>query len=81
LSPAIAEELQIASDRKGVVIYQVRHGATAARFGLAAGDVILAVNGKSVSTVSELQHALDGANGTWQITFRRHGETRTLQVE
>jgi Do/DeqQ family serine protease len=81
LSPAIAEELQIASDRKGVVIYQVRHGATAARFGLAAGDVILAVNGKSITTVSELQHALDGANGTWQITFRRHGETRTLQVE
>ena len=81
LSPAIAEQLQLVSDWKGVVIYQLRKGTTAARFGLAAGDIILAVNGKTVATVDELQRALATAAGSWQITFRRRGETRTLQVE
>jgi S1-C subfamily serine protease len=64
-----------------VVIYQLRKSTTAARFGLAAGDIILGVNGKSVATVDELQRALATAAGSWQITFRRRGETRTLQVE
>jgi Do/DeqQ family serine protease len=81
LSPAIAEQLQLLSDWKGVVIYQLRKSTTAARFGLAAGDIILGVNGKSVATVDELQRALATAAGSWQITFRRRGETRTLQVE
>jgi len=81
LSPAIAEQLQLVSDWKGVVIYQLRKGTTAARFGLAAGDIILAVNGKTVATVDELQRALAAAAGSWQIAIRRRGETRTLQVE
>jgi Do/DeqQ family serine protease len=81
LSPAIAEQLQLASDWKGVVIYQLRRGATAARLGLASGDIILSINETNVASVRELQRALASANGSWQITFRRRGETRTLQVE
>ena len=81
LSPALAEQLQLIGEWRGVVIYQIRRGATALRFGLARGDIIVAVNGKNITTIPDLQAALDSADGRWQISFRRDGETRTLQIE
>jgi Do/DeqQ family serine protease len=81
LSPALADELQLASEWKGVVIYQLRRGSTAMRLGLAAGDIILAVNGRAVGTVRELKGALEGADGSWNISLRRNGETRTLRID
>ena len=80
LSPALADQLQLNSDWKGVVILQVRRGSTAHRFGLAPGDIVAAVNGQPVATVDELQAALAGAE-RWEITFRRNGDTRTLKIQ
>jgi len=80
LSPALADQLQLNSDWKGVVILQIRRGSTAQRFGLAPGDIIAAVNGHPVATVDELTEALAGADH-WEIAFRRNGETRTLKIE
>ncbi len=80
LSPALADQLQLNSDWKGVVVLQVRRGSTAYRFGLAPGDIIAAINGQPVATVDDLQAALAGAQ-RWEITFRREGETRTLKFE
>jgi serine protease Do len=80
LSPALADQLQLNSDWKGVVILQVRRGSTANRFGLAPGDIIAAVNGQPVATVDELQAALAGAE-RWEISFRRNGDTRTLKIQ
>ena len=77
----LAEQLQLIGEWRGVVIYQIRRGATALRFGLARGDIIVAVNGKNITTIPDLQAALDSADGRWQISFRRDGETRTLQIE
>jgi Do/DeqQ family serine protease len=79
LSPALADQLQLNSDWKGVVIAQIRRGSNAQRFGLAAGDIIAAINGQPVETVSELQAALAAAD-SWEITFRREGQTRTLKI-
>jgi Do/DeqQ family serine protease len=81
LSPALAEEMQLANEWKGVVIFQMRRGGTAQRLGLAPGDIIVAINGRNVASVDELQGALDAADGRWQLTFRRNGETRTLQID
>jgi serine protease Do len=80
LSPALADQLQLNSDWKGVVILKIRRGSTAQRFGLAPGDIIAAVNGHPVATVDELQAALAGADH-WEIAFQRNGETRTLKIE
>jgi serine protease Do len=80
LSPALADQLQLNSDWNGVVIVQVRRASTAHRLGLAAGDIIAAINGHPVATVDELQTALAGAQ-RWEITFRRNGESRTLKIE
>ncbi|HZT19373.1 MAG TPA: DegQ family serine endoprotease [Dongiaceae bacterium] len=81
LSPALAEELQLASEWKGVVIYRIARGTVAARLGLAPGDVILAVNGQTLASVNDLRRALEAANGSWDITFRRNGQTRTLRID
>ena len=45
------------------------------------GDVVLAVNGRNVAKVEDLQSALANANGSWDVTFRRNGETRTLRID
>jgi serine protease Do len=81
LSPALADQLQLVGEWKGVVIVQIRRGATAMRLGLKPGDILLAVNGRNVVRVEDLQNALANANGSWDITFRRDGETRTLRIE
>jgi membrane-associated protease RseP (regulator of RpoE activity) len=44
---------------KGVLVREVVVGSPAAKAGLKAGDVIVAVDGKSVATVTELRQALD----------------------
>jgi Do/DeqQ family serine protease len=80
LSPALADQLQMNNDWKGVVIVQIKRGSTAHRFGLAAGDIIAAINGQPVSSVDDLQAALANAQ-SWQISFRREGVTRTLKIE
>ncbi|HEY2110132.1 MAG TPA: PDZ domain-containing protein, partial [Dongiaceae bacterium] len=81
LSPALAEQLQLAGEWKGVVIVQIRRGTTVMRLGLKPGDIVLAVNGRKVAKVEDLQNALANANGSWDITFRRDGETRTLRID
>jgi membrane-associated protease RseP (regulator of RpoE activity) len=44
---------------KGVLVREVVAGSPAAKAGLKAGDVIVAVDGKSVATVAELRQALE----------------------
>ena len=80
LSPALADELQLDSDWRGVVIVEIHRGSTAFRFGLAPGDIITAVNGQSVATVKELQTALAGTD-RWEIGLKRDGEIKTLRIQ
>jgi membrane-associated protease RseP (regulator of RpoE activity) len=44
---------------KGVLVREVEAGSPAAKAGLKAGDVIVAVDGKGVTTVAELRKALE----------------------
>jgi S1-C subfamily serine protease len=81
LSPALADEMQLDSDWRGVVIVQIRRGSPAYRLGLRPGDIVAAVNGRKVSNVDALQAALRTAGGQWEINFRRDGQTQTLQIE
>jgi Do/DeqQ family serine protease len=80
LSPALADQLQLDSDWRGVVIVEIKRGTTAFRFGLAPADIITAVNGQPVATVSELQAALSSADH-WEISLKRDGEIKTLRIQ
>jgi 2-alkenal reductase len=75
---------------EGVVIEQVAAGSPAATAGLRPldrrtgelGDVIVAVNGKSVVRLSEFAAQLDraGVDATVELTVARNGETRQNRI-
>ena len=58
LTPAVREELQLPSDVKGAVVAKVDPSKTAADAGIQAGDVIVAVNSKSVDDASAAKTAV-----------------------
>ncbi len=55
---------------EGVYIYGVSNYGNAARTGLAAGDIILAINGEEIHTLAELQAAYDNAVAHWKTTSK-----------
>ncbi|HXQ42560.1 MAG TPA: Do family serine endopeptidase [Candidatus Udaeobacter sp.] len=81
LSPAVADLLQLADVWHGVVIVKIQRSGYAYRLGLARGDIIEAVNGQHTASVNDVQDALNAANGTWEITFNRDGQSRTIQIQ
>ena len=70
---------------KGVLVREVVVGSAAAKAGLKAGDVIVAVDGKSVATVAELRKALEIKSGEEKrkldLTVVRDHREQTVPVE
>jgi membrane-associated protease RseP (regulator of RpoE activity) len=70
---------------KGVLVREVVVGSPAAKAGLKAGDVIVAVDGKSVATVTELRQALEIKPGEEKrkldLTVVRDHHEQTVPVE
>ena len=76
LSPAVAEELGVPSSLSGVVAREIKNGP-AKRF-FRRGDILLEVNGVSIASVDDLQRAVTGDTGYWEIQVNRGG--RKLQM-
>jgi len=70
---------------KGVLVSEVVMGSPAAKAGLKAGDVIVAVDGKDVATVAELRKALEIKSGEdkrkLNLTVVRDHHEQTIPVE
>lgn len=66
-------------DLSGVVIARLDPGSRAARSGLEAGDIILAVNRVPVASVAELRQQLAGVDGALALTVQR-GAARIFLV-
>ncbi|HEY8434680.1 MAG TPA: S1C family serine protease [Sphingomicrobium sp.] len=64
----------------GTAVALVQPRTSAARAGLQAGDIIVAVNGSPVASASELGRALDGANTPVQIDVARGDQRLTLTI-
>jgi serine protease DegS len=65
---------------QGVVIVELLRGSPADRAGIEPGDVVIAVDGRTVETASQLRNELAGAQvGTdLHLTVRREG--RRIQI-
>jgi len=79
LTPELAKHFGV---KKGVLVAQVLKGGPAEKAGLKSGDIIIAVNDKPVSKVSQLQkYVMRNPPGTKiKITVIRDGEKKDIYV-
>ena len=80
LSPALADALRRDPFETGVVVNRLFRGSLAVRFGLRPGDVIAAVNSRSVDSVEDLQQAIAAGGPVWVVDVRRNGRGVRLQA-
>jgi Do/DeqQ family serine protease len=73
LSPAVAQEAGVASDKTGVVLLAVARNSPAAQNGLRPGDVLLEVNGQAVADTASLEQAVSRRQRAWQFVVERGG--------
>jgi S1-C subfamily serine protease len=64
----------------GTAVSIVQPKTPAARAGLQAGDIVVAVNGSPVASASELGRALDGAGKSASLDISRGDERLTLSI-
>lgn len=76
LSPAISEELGL-DIGEGVAIEDIEEGSAAARVGFQRKDVLLSINGETVSSTRQLERVLRAGAQFWQITINRGGNVVT----
>jgi len=74
LSPALADELRMDMDSKGVVVTDVENGSMAQSFGLQKGDVVLVVNSAKIDTTQDLLRAVSQPSRVWRLTIQRGGQ-------
>ena len=77
VNPAVIAEHGLPPDTSGVFV--VEAGDIAARVGLQPGDVILAVNGRRVSSTQDLRLALRDPARNWEIDAERQGRVTRLR--
>ncbi|HUF11848.1 MAG TPA: PDZ domain-containing protein [Longimicrobiales bacterium] len=78
LNPDLGEYFE--TDR-GVLVTNVEDGTPAARAGLEAGDVIIAVNGTEVDDLRDVRRQAAAAEETIELTILRRGERRTIELD
>lgn len=77
--PTLANRLS-SSRSSGTAVSLVQPKTPAARAGLQAGDIIVAVNGAPVASASELGRALDGTGKSASLDVARGDERLTLTI-
>ncbi|HZZ30643.1 MAG TPA: Do family serine endopeptidase [Phenylobacterium sp.] len=77
LSPAVAEEVGIDPfGRTGVLVTKTAAGV-AQQVGVQPGDIIRAVNGRDIKSVTDLASAVVASAPVWQVTIERNGHQLT----
>ena len=74
LSPALADELRLASTAEGVVVLDVADGTLAQSVGFQRGDVVVAVNGQKIAKTRDLERVAEAGSRLWRVTILRGGQ-------
>lgn len=77
--PALADELNL-DEEGGVAILSIRNGSVAQNLGFRNGDVVVAVQGVTVTDVAQLEQSLSRRQRVWQVSVKRGGRLLQLQV-
>lgn len=75
LSPAVAEELRLDTQTKGVIITRILQRSPAARLGFKPGDIIQEINGRTIGLTDDLVRASKSGARRWQLVIRRGNRT------
>lgn len=76
--------IQVYNDEdNNVVIYAVFEGTPASKAGLKAGDIIVKINNKDTTnmSISDFSELVKKQNGTFDITYKRDGESKTVKLK
>ncbi len=74
LSPALADELRLDLQNRGVVIVGVADGSTAQSIGLQRGDIVLSVNNQDINKTSDLDRVVRAGSRLWRLLINRGGQ-------
>jgi Do/DeqQ family serine protease len=75
LSPRVADQLHLPPDTTGVVVETLKDNSPAERLGFAPKDIIVSVNGVSITTTDALEKAVGGGSPSfWRVEIERDGQ-------
>ncbi len=74
LSPALADELRLDLQSRGVVVVGVADGSTAQSIGLQRGDIVLSVNNQDINKTSDLDRVVRAGSRLWRLLINRGGQ-------
>jgi len=71
LSPALADELRLDPQTKGVAVVKVADGSAAQSVGFQRGDIVVSVNNQKIERPADLDRVTRAGGRQWRITIRR----------
>jgi Do/DeqQ family serine protease len=74
ISPAVIEDMSLQDVSKGVVVFEVEEGSSAAALGVQKGDIVVAVNGQKIETTRDLERAAAARANAWRLVIQRGGQ-------
>jgi Do/DeqQ family serine protease len=80
VTPAVAQELGLPFNARGVIVRSVEPGSPADDMGLRAGDLIVSLNGKDTTDAASFAKLVDGRPNSWRIVLQRGGRMIRAEV-
>jgi serine protease Do len=80
VTPAVAQELGLPFETRGVLVRAVESGSPADDMGLRAGDLILNLNGKDTVDADSFKSIANARPQSWRVTLQRGGRTMRAEV-
>ena len=74
LSPALADELRLDTQARGVVIVKIADGSAAQSVGFQKGDIVVSVNNQTIEKSADLDRITRAGGHSWRITIDRGGQ-------
>jgi len=78
LSPALADDLRLDTQTRGVVIVAVADGSEAQSLGFQKGDIVVSVNNQKMERPTDLDRVTRAGGRQWRITINRGGQQITV---